>query len=122
MVSKIQGQIVALLCGFFLARPREDKSQSSRISIFGLSPLRSFWNEAPVAVCVCSARPVEFLKTMLSKHPRIFSRRKLRAFQDEHQVACRPVPRTWLESLAENEHGRARLHHPTRRNWRCLIS
>jgi hypothetical protein len=107
-VSKIQGQIVALLCGFFPARPREEQIAELEDSNLWGEPVEKLL-ERSSSCRVRLQRTPRGIPAMLSKHPRIFSHRKLRAFQDEHQVICRPVPRTWLESLAESEHGRAWL-------------
>jgi hypothetical protein len=104
VVSKIQGQIVALLCGFFSARPREEQIAEFQDSDFGGEPVEKLL-ERSSSCRVRLQRTPRGIPTMLSKNPRIFSHRKWRAFQDEHQVICRPVPRSWLESLAESEHG-----------------
>lgn len=111
-MSKIQrqgqGQITALLCGFFLARPREEQIAELQDSDFGGEPVEKFLERSSTCRVRLHCTP-RGIPAMLSKHPRIFSRIKLRAFQDEHQVICLPVPRTWLESLAESEHGRTWL-------------
>jgi hypothetical protein len=102
VVSKIQGPIVALLCGFFPVRPREEQIAELEDS--------NLWGE-PVDKIVerSSSRRVRIEHTvngipvMVSKHPRVFQHRKLHAFADENQVRCDPVPRSFLENLAEGE-------------------
>lgn len=104
VVSKAQGQVVALLCGFFLARSRQEQLAELEDS--------NLWGEPADKIVERSSRcrvrlhhTPRGIPTMLSRNPRVFPHKKLRAFQDERQVVCDSVPRSWLESLAESEHG-----------------
>lgn len=94
-----------MLCGFFLARPREEQIAEFQDSTFGGEPVKKILERSSSCRVRLHHTPSE-IPVMMSRHPRVFAHRKLCAFQDENQVVCHPVPRSFLESLAESDYRR----------------
>ena len=106
IVQNAQHNVIALWAGVYQARSREDQ----------LNELRDRFPNADKKNCrallerdsrcrVHVERTPRGVPVVLSKRgARILTRKKLREFQMEHQCSCFPVPRSFLESLAESEH------------------
>ena len=95
ILRKHEGDIAAILCGFFLALPRAEQ-----LAELGDEKLLEKSSKSRVRL----HKTPNGIPVMMSRHPRVFPYRKLQAFQDERQVICDPVPRDWLESLSETEY------------------
>jgi hypothetical protein len=106
IVQNVQQKIVALWAGVYQARSRHEQ----------LEEIRERFPNADEKNCrallekdsrcrVHLERTPQGVPVVLSKRgARILSYKKLRAFQDEHQVKAFAIPRSFLESLAESEH------------------
>jgi hypothetical protein len=107
IVQNVQQKMVALWAGVYLARSREDQ----------LNEIRDRFPNADKKNCRALLERDSRCKVHLALTPggvpvvlskrgaRILTHRKLREFQMEHQCSCYPIPRTFLESLAETEYG-----------------
>jgi hypothetical protein len=122
MVQDAQQNIVALLCGVYQARSREDQ----------LNEIRDRFPNADEKNCRALLEKDSRCKVQLALTPggvpvvlskrgaRILTHKKLREFQVEHQCSCYPIPRTFLESLAETEHRQPWIQLTTKQKLQLL--
>jgi hypothetical protein len=122
IIQNSQQHVIALWAGVYQARSREDQ----------LNEIRDRFPNADKKNCRALLERDSRCKVHLELTPRgvpvvlskrgarILTHKKLREFQTEHQCSCFPVPRSFVESLAESEHGQSWIQLTTKQKLHLL--
>jgi hypothetical protein len=106
MVQDAQQNIVALLCGVYQARSHEEQRSEiqDRYPNIDKAGCRALFEKDSRCRVHLERTPAGVPVVLSKRGARILTHKKLRDFETEHQCSRYPIPRTFLESLAETEH------------------